>query len=123
MGATRPLAQPFAQVTLDSNGNGIANIGPVVSRQHWQLISASVKTTQTPGTVTNDALCDLYVGSNVNQGTFVSHSITGSSGDTCGLGGQDIQPGMQVWAVWTGGDAGATAVLTISGTYSSGAPS
>lgn len=123
MGATQPLPQPFAQVVLDGSGNGVASLGPVIARQHWQVLSASVKTTQPTGTVVNDAACDLYVGSNINQSTFVSHTITGSSGDTCGLGSQDIQPGMQVWAKWTGGDPGATAVVTVSGTYSSGAPS
>ena len=119
----KPLSQPFAQVTLDGSGNGIASLGPVKVREHWQLISASVKTTQLPSAIVNDATCQLYIGSNINQGTFVSKTITGSSGDTCPLASQDIQPGMQVWAQWIGGDAGATAVLTLTGTYTTGSPS
>lgn len=123
MGATQPLPQPFAQVTLNGSGAGIISLGPTRVREHWQLISASVKTTQTPGTVVNEAICQLFIGNSISQATFVSKTVQGSSGDTCGLGGQDIQPGMSVWASWTGGDAGAVAVMTIAGTYSIGVPS
>lgn len=116
--ATQPLYSRYATVTLDGSGNGTAQLGPVRVREHWQLSGASVAV----ATHTLEATCKLYLGSAVAPGTFIGQTATGSSGDTCALGGQDIQPGMYIWAVWTGGDVGAQATVTAIGTYSLGAP-
>jgi hypothetical protein len=110
----------FATVVLDGSGNGTASVGPTRVREHWQLSAAAVAVNQNP---TNQAVCQLYVGSAPNNQNFVSQTLTGSSGDTCGLGGVDIQSGMKVWAKWTGGDAGQLATVTVIGTYTIGAPS
>jgi hypothetical protein len=107
-----------ASVTLDGSGNGIASLGPTRVREHWQLVSASVKASSN----VKEAQCSLYVGPSISPSSFISQTATGSSGDTCSLGGNDIQTGMQVWAQWTGGDAGAIATLTPNGSYSLGAP-
>ena|SRR5579862_165087 len=127
-GTPQPLAQPVANTTLDGSGNGSAQLGPTRPREHWQITSASVKTNQPPagsgqaGAIVNDAICYLYVGSSINTATFVSKTITGSSGDTCPLAGIDIQSGMYVWVQWEMGDAGASATLTLLGTYTFGPP-
>lgn len=102
---------------LNGSGNGVASIGPQRVREHWQLISAAVQV----ATEVKQAVCNLYVGSTMGQATFFATTINGSGGDTCGFGGMDIQPGMQVWAQWVGGDANETATLTITGTYTTGA--
>ena len=119
MGSPQPLGTISASVTL-VGGGGTASLGPTRVREHWQLSSASVAANQNP---TNQAQCKLYVGSSVGTATFVSQTVTGSSGDTCGLGGIDIQSGQRVWAVWSGGDSGQVATLSIIGTYTIGAPS
>jgi hypothetical protein len=115
----QPLYAKYGTVVLDGSGNGTASIGPVRTREHWQVAAASVAVNLNP---TKQAQCQLYVGAVVSPTTFISQTVTGSSGDTCGLGGIDIQPGMQVWAKWTGGDAGQTATVTVIGTYTLGAP-
>lgn len=117
MSKTQPLrgGSAIATVSLDGSGNGVAMIGPTIAREHWQLDAAGVKV----ATNTKESLCSIYVGTSIQNGTFFGTSFTGSSGDTCGLS-IDIQPGMKVWAQWSGGDVGALATLTVFGTYSQG---
>jgi len=106
----------FADVILDGSGNGTAKIGPIRVREHWQPVSVSVAVAST----NKEASAKAYLGSHVGADTFVSATASGSHGDTCGLGSQDIQPGMFVWVVWSGGDVGAKATMTVYGTYSLG---
>jgi hypothetical protein len=122
VGKSQPLATPAASVTLDANGNGVTSLGPTRVREHWQVTSASVKTGQLASAITNDANCIISIGPTIATSTFVSQSITGSSGDTCGLGGWDITPGYSVWAQWLAGDPGAVATLTLLANYSIGPP-
>lgn len=113
-----PGGAQYQSVTLDGSGNGTANLGPVRVREHWQIQGVGVKASSN----VNEASCSIYIGTSVSEATFVGNTLTGSSGDTCGCAGMDIQPGQQVFAVWEGGDAGATATMTIFGTYSIGSP-
>ena len=115
----KPLNQPFARVTLDSNGNGTASLGPQRVREHWQPTSASVSV----ATNTKEAQCSVYMGTVANSTTFLGQTATGSTGDTCGFNGQDMQTGMQIFAVWKGGDAGSVATVVVNGTYTIGVPS
>ena len=117
----RPLNQPFAFVTLDGSGNGVASLGPQRVREHWQPNSASVSVT----TNVNEAQCSIFMGTVANSSTFLGQTATGSTGDTCGFAGgaQDMQPGMKIFAVWKGGDPGSVATVVVNGTYSIGAPS
>lgn len=117
-----PLASKFATVTL-AGGSGVASIGPNRVREHWQLSAASVSVTFTGTGPVSESVCRLYIGSNITSATFVSQTQTGSSGDTCGLGNIDIQPGMLLWASWTNGDTGQIATITAVGTYTIGSPS
>lgn len=120
---TSPSASPLSgppsnNVVLDGSGNGTVSVGPTRPREHWQVLGASVKVS----TNNLEARCSIYVGPQVADPYFISTSITGSSGDSCGLGNKDIQSGQQIWAVWTGGDPGSIATLKVEGTYSYGGP-
>jgi hypothetical protein len=113
-----PGGAQYATTTLNSSGNGTASAGPTRVREHWQIQGVAVSV----NTNVNEASCSIYIGTSVNQSTFVGNTVTGSTGDTCGCAGLDIQPGQQVFAVWVGGDDGSVATMTIFGTYSIGAP-
>lgn len=118
-GVPIPLPQPFNTVVLDGSGNGVTSIGPTVVREHWQIASASVRCSS----AVKEATCTVYFGSTLSTATFLDTTITGSSGDICGINQVDLQPGMQIWAQWQGGDVGATATLILNGTKTKGAPS
>lgn len=109
----------FATVTLDGNGNGTAKLGPSRPREHWLPNAASVSAAPVPpATKTNiNAQCSVYAGAQVAPSTFVSNTVTGSTGDTCTMNGVDLQPGMFIFAVWSGGDPGAVATVRMLGTY------
>lgn len=103
-------------VVLDGSGNGRISLGPSVVRESWTPTSAVVAVS----TTTLEARCDLYLGVGGNPARLLASSRTGSSGDTCGFGGFTLMPGQSVVAVWTGGDAGATATLNVYGTRQRG---
>lgn len=113
-----PGGAQYASVTLDGNGNGTAQSGPGRVREHWQVSGAAVAV----NTQNKEASCSIYIGSNADSTSFVGNTITGSSGDTCGCAGIDIQPGQFVFAIWEAGDPGSTGTLTVFGTYSIGSP-
>jgi hypothetical protein len=112
-----PLPMTFQTVVLDTNGNGTAQIGPTRPREHWQATGISVKTSSN----TKEAQCAVYFGLTVSDATFIDQTATGSTGDTCGIN-IDAQAGQLFFAKWTGGDAGATGIMNIYGTYTIGAP-
>lgn len=85
-------------------------------REHWQVDSVAVKVS----TNVNEATAEVDIGAPGGLQTMGVTS-TGSTGDTCGVG-QDIQTGQVITATWSGGDAGATAIMTVFGTYTIGAP-
>jgi hypothetical protein len=112
-----PGGAQTAQVTLDGSGNGKVSLGPSLVRQHWQVNGVGVNCS----TNVNEAQCSVFVG--VPGGLFAQfygQTFTGSTGDTCGMGDLDIQPGQVITAVWQGGDPGATGFMNIFGTYSYG---
>lgn len=118
---TNPLpgGAQYATTTLTASGNGTAQIGPSRVREHWQVSAVAVSV----ATQVKEASCSVYIGTAVSPTTFVGNTATGSSGDTCGCGGIDIQPGMFIFAVWENGDAGEIATATVFGTYTIGSPS
>jgi hypothetical protein len=102
-----------AQTVLDSSGNGTAEIGPQSPGETWQAgFIAAVRTQET--TVTDEAICRVYCG-----GRFIGGTTWGSTGDSSSDTPQ-LGVGQVVTAEWTGGDAGATAVLDITGTKTVG---
>lgn len=103
-----------ATVTLNGSGNGIARVGPLTAREIWYPQNAHVSANQNP---VNQARCNIYVGDSVIQPNFRDATISGSSGDSTDRVNADIVPkGQYIWAVWSGGDANAVAVLTVTGT-------
>lgn len=103
-------------VTLNGSGAGTAKLGPLTARETWNPATASVRTTQVSGTIVNEAVCNLFVGLSATQENFRDGTFSGSSGDSSDLVSGALKVGNYIWAVWTGGDAGATAVLAVSGT-------
>ncbi len=111
MGTVVPLRQ-YAQVVLNGSGAGTAKVGPLSARETWSPTSASIQCS----TTVNEATCNVYAGSTATQPDYVDASFAGSSGDsTSRVSGTTIYCGQYVWAVWTGGDPGATATLTVTG--------
>lgn len=103
-----------AQVVLNGSGAGTAKVGPLTAREKWYPENVHVNTTET--TVTNEAACDISVG-DINTKRFRDSTFSGSSGDSSDHCNADVlSKGMFVWADWTGGDAGVTAVLSVTGT-------
>jgi hypothetical protein len=117
---TTPVSVTLSQsavVTLNAQGNGTAQLGPVNGRESWQLAVVSVKTNQAAGTVVNEAQCKIYAGPDSSDTNYVDGTLSGSTGDsTSNVDGQTVSCGEYVFAVWTGGDAGAQGRVNVSGT-------
>lgn len=112
---TVPLNQS-AVVTLDVNGNGTAQFGPVSAREMWQPQVISVKTNQAAGTVISEAECKIYCGPDTSDTWFVDGTLSGSTGDSTGnAAGQEVDCGEYVFAVWTGGDPGVQGRVNVQG--------
>lgn len=99
-------------VTLNGSGAGTASIGPTFPRERWNVAVASVSV----ATNTSEATCKTYAGPQATQGNFVDGTTWGSTGDSTSNFSAPVYSGQQVFAVWTGGDAGAVATLVLSGT-------
>jgi hypothetical protein len=103
-----------ASTTLDGSGNGTAEAGPAVPGEIWYPSAVAVKCSSN----TNEAIAKTYVGNQVSDATFADGTTWGSTGDSTSNVTGPLYPGQQVFAVWTGGDPGATATVTITGTRS-----
>lgn len=112
-----PLNQT-GTVVLDGSGNGTVQLTPDGPSEHWQATLASVKASSN----TKEASCKIYAGPSATDQFFVDGTLSGSTGDsTDRLAGYDIArtgPFPSIWAVWAGGDVGATATLVLAGTRS-----
>lgn len=109
-----PLQPQSIAVHLDGSGNGTAKIGPVSARETWYPANAHVSANI--GNVTNEARCIVYVGDGVNANNFRDGTLSGSSGDTTDAISNDIiKIGHYVFAVWSSGDPGVLATLTVTG--------
>ncbi len=100
-----------AYVTLDVKGNGTAYTGPQSFGEQWSGLVAAVRAS----TNTDEAICSVYAGAAATPGYFCGATTWGSTGDS-NSNLPTVQVGGNVWAVWTGGDPGATAYLTVTGT-------
>lgn len=100
----------FSSTTLDGSGGGLVTFQ--ASGQQVAISNISVRVSSN----TNEATFTLYR-NQVGDAYRHSGSFSGSSGDNNG----DIIPlsdGERIIGVWSGGDVGATATMTISGTAS-----
>jgi len=109
---TVPLNETVS-IPLDASGNGTAKVGPLTAREVWHPANVHVSVT----TANNEAVCTIFAGDAAQQRCFRDATFTGSSGDSSDRVNADtIRTGAYVWAQWVGGDALATATLTVTGT-------
>lgn len=100
-------------VVLDGSGNGTVKVGPQSVQEVWMPSVASVSASSH----TNEASCKIYAGPTATPGYFVDGTLSGSTGDsTAKIGGVVIPRNWFIFAVWSGGDAGAVATLNVNGT-------
>lgn len=106
-----PLSE-YASVTLDGSGNGTARVGPTAPGETWYPSVASVRVS----TATLSPTCRIYAGSAATEDNFVDGTYTGNLNSTSNVDGQVLRLGQKVFAVWEGGDPGAQATVTVTGT-------
>jgi hypothetical protein len=97
-------------VVLDASGNGTVVLRPSNAHERWVITTTVVRV----NSGTNIPSCVTYAGSSgVTGGTPVDTTVTGNgdSSDTR----VEINPGSFFTVVWTGGDVGATASVTVTG--------
>jgi hypothetical protein len=108
--STLPLNE-FVSITLDGAGAGTARIGPNAHGVIWRPTVVSVRVS----TQTKSPTCLIYAGSSATADNFVDGTYTGAQNSSSNIEGQVLLLGNYVWAVWAGGDAGAQATLTVTG--------
>lgn len=101
-----------ATVTLDGSGNGTASTGPFGGGEVWIPSSVSVQCSSN----TLESTCIVYAGPSATPPYFRDLTVDGSTGDATDRCNLPVPKGWQVWAVWSGGDAGATGYLNVTGT-------
>lgn len=109
-------ATPGAVYSGSFTGQGIGTVqaGPTSPGEVWRpsQVSVSCSAVVTAGV----CQCNIYAGAGPSQSAFVDGTFSGDTGDTTdAIGGQVVNPGQSVFAVWSGGVAGATATMMVSG--------
>lgn len=99
-------------IKLDTSGNGIATLGPQITREYWELTQASVSVS----TIVLEALCTVSLGVGGTAVQTLDTTRSGSSGDNITFGSVVLDVGATLIAQWTGGDAGSYATLRLYGT-------
>ncbi len=107
---TLPLDES-AFVTLNGSGNGTAKVGPAAHGVVWKPSRVKVKTS----TGVLSPVCQVFVGTSPTPENFCDGTFTGQQNATDAIVGQEVRLGCYVWAVWTGGDIGAQATITVTG--------
>lgn len=101
-----------ASVVLDDTGAGSVAVGPTSQGEQWTVASVGVHCS----TNVNESMCRVYAGNGDSSAYFVDATTWGSTGDSTDSVAFPIMPGMSITAVWSGGDAGATAYVSVYGT-------
>lgn len=100
-----------AKVILDALGNGTVKLGPSSTRQTWHVTNAAVQVTSN----TSEPTAILYLNTRASK---LAGTATGSNDST------DLDVtlrGGYILCDWAGGDAGATARLSLQGSIHIGA--
>lgn len=99
--------------TLDSEGNGSISFGPTIPSVTWQVETLSVSTS------TNNKIPRAYVYEGTESPGNLLGGTENGSRDTMG---PDIrlETSAELTVVWKGGDTGATASVSITGTRTAG---
>lgn len=98
-------------VTLNGSGNATAQLGPTGPQETWTPSNVSVICS----TNVSEAVCKAFAGPSASPAYFKDITVDGSTGDATDKCNLPIPKGWFVWAVWTGGDPGATATLNVDG--------
>jgi hypothetical protein len=106
-----PLSETTS-ATLNGSGDGTASLGPTGPNESWLPSNVSV----TCSANTAEATCKVYAGPVPTAPYFKDITVDGSTGDATDRCNLPVPKGWRIWAVWTGGDAGATATLNVDGT-------
>lgn len=106
-----PLSMSTTTI-LDDTGSGTASLGPTGFGVTWSQITVSVHC----ATNVSEATCRVYAGPQATPNYFADGTTWGSTGDSSDNMPPVLPVGQAIWAVWSGGDAGTTAYLTITGT-------
>lgn len=104
-----PLSES-KQITLDGSGNGAVAIGPEISAQVWIPVMMGVQVS----TNVKEPMFKFYRGRSAGPLNFINGTSTGSN-DATDISGIILHPGETLYCVWTGGDAGAIASVTLIG--------
>lgn len=113
MAATVPIVPGSNTVVLDGSGGARVKVGPTGAREVWSPLAASVSVSSNVA----EAQCKIYVGDQPTAANYIDGTLSGSTGDSTGrVSGSQVPLGWFVWAVWSGGDAGAVATLNVTGT-------
>jgi len=98
-----------ASVVLDASGSGVVRLGPNNASQQWVPTNAACSVSSN----NSEPVFVLYNGtpSNANR---IGGTYTGSN-DNTDVNSVTLYPGSVLTGVWTGGDPGATATLSIQG--------
>lgn len=105
-----------ANVTLDNDGNGTAQIGPNNTNEVWLPTSVSINCTGSLTGITGTPSCFIYAGAYAGQGTFTDGTYLVLGASSSMISGQSIYPGQQIFAVWTNGPPNQQATMTVQGT-------
>jgi hypothetical protein len=101
-------------VILDGSGKGQVQLGPVLAGVSWSPSNAGIVVT--PVSLTVVSTFKLYNGAPQDQ-NFIGGTYTGDSNSSA-VSVPDMHPGSVLTGVWSGGNPGARATLTITGTQS-----
>ena len=108
------MAEPLNQgttIVLDANGDGRATLGPTFGPPTWHVRSIAVRTSQ-PG-AGSIPLCATYRATEDANG-YIDTTYDGSADATDVA--FDLVQGTEIIAVWTGGNPGDVATLSVYGT-------
>lgn len=102
--------QDTKRVVLDAAGAGTVSFGPGRPNEKWTVTRIGVQVSSN----TLEAQAKIYRGT-VGVGSYISGSISGSTGDTDDGLEETLWSGETLSVRWTGGDVGATATVTYWG--------
>jgi len=95
-------------VVLDSSGNGTVKIGPAKASERWRVRTVAVSTS----TAVKVPVASVYTGF-LAPGNLLGGTYTGSNdSDDVDV---TLGPGSFLTVAWQGGDAGATATVSVYG--------
>lgn len=103
-----------ASITLDGSGDGTAELGPSLPGETWS--PESVNISMSGNAPSGVATCFIYAGSGISPGTFKDSTYNVLGAASTVISGLTLYPGQSVFAVFAGGNPGATATLAVNGT-------